>query len=175
MYALSTIAMNHRVLVRSFYNHQLPEWETEREIEYRATFSGDTKRWMVAEQILKDLDMEGAYSVGGRLNQSITIIRESPIALKRIAYTPEFQELKIERRNFRASAFLEHMHRRRGYSQKYVTDDLWGICVDLFILSTVLWGASGLWMWWELEETRRWGAICITSGVVLFGFFLLTI
>ncbi|MDP6040646.1 MAG: hypothetical protein QGG64_19015 [Candidatus Latescibacteria bacterium] len=172
VYALSTIAMNHRSLIDSFYDHK---WEAEREMSYPATFSGDIKRSTVAEQILQDLKLEGKYSVGGRLDKSIKITREDPLVRRRITYTPQFQSLKIERQAFRSSDFLVHMHHRRGYDQKYTSDDFWAVSVDFFILSTVLWAASGLWMWWELTVTRLWGGLCIASGIALFGFFLVTI
>jgi hypothetical protein len=175
MYSLSTMTMNHRESIKSYYDHSPAEWEIERRIPYDVTFSEDISRSMVAEQILQDLDLEGAHKVRGRLDRSISIERHIPGAVRRITYTVASKELKIERQVFRTPAFLEQMHRRRGYGQKFMTDDLWAVCVDLFILSTVLWGASGLWMWWELKITRRWGAIFLGSGFALFGFFLMTI
>ena len=175
VYALSTIAMNHRSLIDSFYDHKPAVWETEREVSYPTTFSGDIKRSTVAEQILHDLKLEGKYRVGGRLDKSIKITREDPLVRRRITYTPQFQSLKIERQAFRSSDFLVHMHHRRGYDQDYTSDDFWAGSVDFFILSIVLWAASGLWMWWELTVTRLWGGVCIVSGIALFGFFLVTI
>ena len=175
VYALSTIVMNHRSLFDSFYGHKPAIWETEREISYPATFSGDIKRSTVAEQILQDLGLVGKYSVRGKLDKSIRITREDPLAFRRITYRPQSQSLKIERRVFRSSDFLVHMHHRRGYDHDYLADDLWALSVDLFILSTVIWVASGLWMWWELSVTRLWGGVCIASGIALFTFFLVTI
>ena len=90
-------------------------------------------------------------------------------------FTPKAQTLKIERQLLRTAPFLEHMHRRRGYGSDYITDDLWAVSVDLFIFATAFWGLSGLWMWWELKVTRRWGAVCMVGGVAVFAFFLVTI
>jgi hypothetical protein len=67
------------------------------------------------------------------------------------------------------------MHRRRGYGTPYLSDDLWAITVDLFIFASVLWVASGIWMWWELKVTRRWGTISILGGIAILAFFLVTI
>jgi len=39
----------------------------------------------------------------------------------------------------------------------------------------VFWAASGLWLWWELKSTRRWGALSIVGGFGLFALFLCTI
>ncbi|MFT5367795.1 MAG: hypothetical protein ACI8V2_002756 [Candidatus Latescibacterota bacterium] len=175
MYALSTIVMNHRHFFQEWYNHEPVEWTLEREIPYTATFSTDAKRWMVAEQILSDLNMEGSHGARGGLDNQITITRNNTVTPQRIIYNPKTQTLRIENQAFRTNAFLERMHRRRGYNQKYLTDDLWAITVDLFILATVLWVVSGLWMWWELKVTRKWGAVSIASGIALFTFFLFTI
>jgi hypothetical protein len=39
----------------------------------------------------------------------------------------------------------------------------------------IFWVASGLWLWWELKVTRRWGAVSIGGGVGLFALLLFTI
>ena len=175
MYAISTIFMNHRHFFQEWYNHEPAAWTLDREIPYTATFSPDTERWIVVEQILSDLGIEGSHRAGGQLDRQITITRNNTVTPQRITYDPKAQTLRIENQEFRTNAFLEQMHRRRGYNQKYLTDDLWAITVDLFIFATVLWVASGLWMWWELKVTRKWGAVCMASGIALFTFFLFTI
>ena len=76
---------------------------------------------------------------------------------------------------YRTPGFLERMHRRRGYQTDYVRDDLWAVTVDMVIIAMVFWVASGLWMWWELRVTRRWGAVSAAAGLALFALFLLTI
>lgn len=175
MYAISTIVMNHRHFFQEWYNHEPAEWTLDREVPYTATFAPDTKRWIVADQILTDLNLEGSHRANGRLDRTITITRHNAVTPQRIIYDPKKQTLRIENQTFRTNAFLEQMHRRRGYGHPYLADDLWAITVDLFILSTVLWGASGLWMWWELKVTRKWGAISMILGIALFTFFLFTI
>jgi len=175
MYAISTIAMNHRHVFQAWYDHQPAEWIFESEIPYTATFAPDTKRWIVGEQILLDLGIPGSYQTRGSLDQTITVTRNYAVTPQRIIYDPKAQTLRIENQAFRTNAFLERMHRRRGYNLKYLSDDLWAITVDLFIVATILWAASGLWMWWELKVTHKWGAICLASGIALFTFFLFTI
>lgn len=175
MYAISTIAMNHRHFFQEWYHHTQAEWILEREVPYTATFAPETKRWMVGDQILQDLNMDGAHQTRGRLDTQLIITRHNTVTPQRVTYDPKAQSLRIEKQEFRTHAFLERMHRRRGYNHKYLSDDLWAITVDLFILATVLWVASGLWMWWELKVTRKWGAISMASGIALFTFFLLTI
>ena len=176
IYALSTMSMNHRDFFKEHYGGSIVRYEKEREQVYAGTFSEDVRAWMIAEKILADLDLEGTYGVRrNREKGTITIVRQDPITPRRITYTPADGKLLVEREVFRAPSFLERMHRRRGYRHKYALEDLWAFSVDLVIVAMVFWGASGLWMWWELKPTRRWGTICVAAGVALFGFFLLTI
>ena len=178
MYAFSTMAMNHRHFFQDWYHTKQPAWELEREMPYPTVFPENAERWMVAEQILSDLSMDGSYGVAnarGRMDDQITITRNDAIAPQRIIFNAIDKTLKIERQEFRTNAFLERMHRRRGYNHNVFTDDIWAVTVDLFILATVIWTASGLWMWWELKVTRKWGAVCVASGIAVFAFFLMMI
>lgn len=175
MYAVSTLAMNHHHFFENWYNHEPVSWTLVEERPYPVEFPSETKRWMVAEQILNDLNINGAHNVGGNLDKEIIITRRNAIVPQRITYNPKAQTLRIENQAFRTNAFLEQMHRRRGYETKYWTDDLWAFTVDIFIVGTVVWALSGLWMWWELKNTRKWGTVCMGSGVIIFAFFLFTI
>ena len=38
-----------------------------------------------------------------------------------------------------------------------------------------LWVASGLYMWWQLKQTRHWGFIALVSGIVSFIAFILAL
>jgi len=140
MYALSTMAMNHRPLFKDWYHSEQPAWEHERDIPYPAVFSENTEREMVVEQILSDLNLEGNWVVAnprGRIDDQITVTRNNAVSPQRIIYNVQGKTLKIERLEFRTNAFLERMHRRRGYNQNVLIDDIWAITVDLFILATV--------------------------------------
>jgi hypothetical protein len=70
------------------------------------------------------------------------------------------------------ASILRRLHVRKGYQSDYVSDDAWAVGVDLVIVACVFWVLSGLWMWWEMKVTRRWGAVALLSGVGLFLFFL---
>lgn len=176
MYALSSLAMNHREYLKERYGGKPPVWEKEREQTYTGTFPEDASRQMVAEQILHALDLEGAYGIRGRLDRGrLTITRNDPLVPRRITYTPEDGKLVVERRIFRTPTFLEGLHRRRGYQHGYFLEDAWAFSVDLVIVSMIFWVLSGLWVWWELKATRRWGAVCAAGGIGLFALFLLTI
>jgi hypothetical protein len=176
MYTLSTMAMNHREHLRAWYGEGPPKFLAEAERAYIAAFSADAKPRDKAAQIVHDLDMDGAHGVNRPgADGSLTILRNDPIHPRRIIYRPAENKVVIERMEFRAPAFLERMHRRRGYQSGYLADNLWAFLVDFFIVAMILWVASGLWMWWEMKLTRRLGAIFAGAGLALFVAFLVTI
>ncbi len=176
MYTLSTMAMNHREFFKEMYGEGPPPFETERELAYRAVFPKDAPPRLVAQQILSDLNMSGAH--GARMSpdgSKLIINRNEPVAPRRITYIPAERKLVIEKQVFRGSAFLERMHRRRGYQADYPLEDTWAFSVDLVIVAMIFWVASGLWMWWEMKVTRRWGAAFALIGAAIFGLFVFTI
>jgi hypothetical protein len=105
----------------------------------------------------------------------ITINRTDPLTPRRITYTSADNKLLIEKQEFRAQPFLEGLHRRRGYNNRYSVDTAWAVSVDVAIIGILLWVASGVWMWWELKLTRRAGAICIAGGLAVFALFTFTL
>ncbi len=174
MYALSTMAMNHRGFFKKLYGTGPAPYEVEKEQTCVRKFSSDATTAAIAEQLLKDLGLEGTYTVRGSIaGGRLTILRQDPVSPRRITYNAADGRLLVEKEVFRVPAFLERMHRRRGYQHKYLIEDAWASSVDAFIVAMIFWAGSGLWMWWELGETRRWGAISAACGVALFALFLL--
>ncbi len=176
MYALSTMAMNHRETFKAYYGGRLVEYRKVEEQIYTGMFAEGAGSRIVAEQILNDLDLDGTHTVRGRLDRGrITILRQDPITPKRITYTTKDRRVVVEEQIFRPPSFLESLHRRRGYGHEYVLEDVWAFSVDLVILAMVFWAVSGIWMWWEVRSTRGLGALCAGVGVLLFLFFVLTL
>lgn len=176
MYALSTMAMNHRNFFRELYGGPIVLYQKEEERAYSATLPEGASPQAVAEQVLRDLGLEGTHNA--RRNPgtpNVTIVRLDPIVPRRITYLPGESKLVVEKEVFRTPAFLERMHRRRGFDHKLVLEDSWAFSVDLVIVAMIFWVLSGLWMWWELSATRRLGALFGAAGLALFGFFLFTI
>lgn len=173
MYALSTMAMNHRVMQRG---GGPPRFEKERELRYDGAFPPDASPRQIARQILAYLDLDGAHGVANPGKEgSLTINRFDVRTPRRITYTPADHRIVVERQVFKTAAFLERMHRRRGFQQDYMLDDTWAFSVDLVIVAMCFWVLSGLWMWWELKAARWLGALLLIGGMALFGLFVLTI
>ena len=173
MYALSTIVMNHRAI---FSAPGPPLVQKESEQIYQGTFPAGATPAAMASQILADLHLNGTYSVNAaRDGRRITIVRQDPVNPRRIVYTPADHKLVVEKEVFRAPAFLERFHRRRGYQPAFPLQTAWAVSVDTTIAAMLFWAASGLWLWWELKRTRLLGALLAASGCAIFALFILTI
>jgi hypothetical protein len=175
VYTLSTMTMNHRQFFTKPGDNPI-RFERESEQTYTGTFPPQATARQMALQLLKGLNLEGAFSVQGRPEgERITILRQDPISPRRITFVPKSGLLLVERQVFSAHTFLERMHRRRGYQHDRLLEDAWALSVDLVIAAMVFWVLSGVWMWWELRSTRMWGGVCLVLGVGLFGLFLFSI
>ena len=173
MYALSTMVMNHREFVVSFYPTKTPVLTKERELDYSRSFPADATPQQIGQQILSDIGLDGTHRVtGGKDGKPLVIERQHPLALRRIAFHPKDGKLIIEREEFRGATFLERMHRRRGYQNPYLLEDTWAFSVDLTVIAMIFWALSGIWIWWELRSTRVWGFISGGVGLLLFAIFL---
>ena len=175
MYALSTLAMNHRHFLQKYFGSE-PVFEKESETVYTGKVDPAASEATISRPILMSLGLDGRHSARKPPSgQTLVIYRNDPLHPRRITYTFGTGSLLVERQVLRAPAFLENMHRRRGYESPYALDDLWASSVDLVIAAMIFWAASGLWMWWEMKTTRAWGAIAAAAGVGLFLVFLVLI
>ena len=176
MYSASTFVMNHRVWFQRLYGGPPPQPVMEREQAYEAIFPEGAGAKQIAGQILASLNLEGAFNVNTRPRDGALVInRLDPITPRRITYQPAGHRITIERLPWETRAYLERMHRRRGYQYDRPLEDAWAFSVDLFIVAVVFWAFSGVWMWWELKNTRAWGAFAAAAGIALFGLFVVAI
>ncbi len=172
MYALSTQVMAHREFVRSFYSSKNPALATERELDYSRSIPANSTREQIAELILQDLGLSGTHNVsGGKDGRPLVIHRQHALTPRHITFDVSKNKILLQREEFRASNFLERMHRRRGYNS-YALENTWGSLVDLAVVAMLFWSLSGVWLWWELKPARLWGALSLTAGLGLFAMFL---
>ena len=168
-YALSTMAMQHRL-------PRPTRFVIESRQDYANVFEPGTPAREIAQQILSDLHLDGAFGVQGpSADGRITINRQSMLSPRRITFTPRDRRLVVERMELETSGFLNRFHRRRGYQQPYAADVAMAVSVDAVIVAMVFWALSGLWMWWEMRATRLWGLACVVTGIGIFTIFVLTI
>ena len=172
MYASSTLVMNHRAVFVARYGEGPIPYERERQLAYDGDFPEDADLRTVSAQILTSVGLDGAHNVTRQRDGKIVITRNNLTTPRRLTDSPVDRSLVIERQQPRSNAFLERFHRRRGYATGYRLDTLWAVTVDAFILGTLFWVLSGLWMWWEMKVTRHFGLAAIASGAVLFALYL---
>jgi hypothetical protein len=172
MYALSTLVMTHREYLDSFYSSERPAMVIERELDYSRSFATNLTRDEIAQQILQDLGMKGAHSVSGvRNGRPLVIQRQHALPQRRITFDASMSKISIEREEFRASTFLERMHRRRGYSHPYALEDTWGFTVDVAVVTMAFWSLSGIWLAWEIKTARILAGLSLVVGLGLFVLF----
>ena len=172
MYALSTLAMNHRAMFTAQYGSGPVPFVIEREMTYDRLLPHGSDLRTISTQILASVGLDGAHSASRRQDGAVVITRDDLRSPRRLTFTPATRRLVIERTIFRSNAFLERFHRRRGYDTGYGLDTGWAVAVDLAIAAIVFWVVSGLWMWWEMKATWRLGTAVLTAGAGLFAFFL---
>jgi hypothetical protein len=122
----------------------------------------------VAQEILKDCDLEGAFWVDKPNADTLHIDRFSFRDSISVTYSSKDQKLKAARRPVGWSQVPLRMHFRGGYGQPGFWDKFWGALVDVACVGILLWVASGLIMWWRLSRLRTWGAVAVGGGIVSF-------
>lgn len=176
IYALSTMAMNHREYFKERYGGTMVKWKVEKEQTLTPQFKPDATAQEMAASILQGVNDYGNFNANlTRDRQKLTINRTDPVTPRRFTYTPADGKLVIEKQEFRAEPYLEGLHRRRGYQSSFLLDKLWGGAVDLTIVSMVFWVLSGVWIWWSIKPTRRLGLVWAGVGCALFALFLFSI
>jgi len=164
MYALSAGVFNHGEafgLRRASTAPWFILWEKDYAIEIPASTDGlrDTVR-----RLLTDNGLSGPFGVqrqGQRLTINVPNFRD-PL---RLSYDIAGKKLRAEQRNHSGMEILIRLHERTGYGNGGVLNNLWAVIVDVFCVSTLVWIATGLYLWWKLSATRGWGGLAIGGGI----------
>ncbi len=173
MYAISTVAMNHRELFDDG-NAKGPQWEKRVERAFDGVFPQDAPVSLQARTLLAWLELDGPHNAHWIPEQATLVIqRQRMIDPVRITYTPADKRVVVEGQAGKTSALLERMHRRRGYERDYAADDVWAFVVDAFIVAMLFWVISGLWLWWQMKATRRLGFAFALGGAAVFALYAL--
>jgi hypothetical protein len=121
-----------------------------------------------AQQILKDINMEGGFWADKPNADTLHIDRFSFRGATHLTYSAKKQTLKVEHQVMRVPQVIQRMHFRGGYEQPDFGNKSWGVIVDLACVGILIWVISGLIMWWQLPRLRTWGAIALAGGFISF-------
>lgn len=172
MYGISSFIIIHQSW---FGADKQRAWEPLFEKEYRHPVPDHGDLRPVAQEILKDCNLEGAFWATKPSPDTLQINRYSFWGSTRLTYLIREQKLKAERQRVRPSQAIVRMHFRGGFGQPTFADKFWGLLVDLACVGIILWVTSGLIMWWRLPRLRAWGAIAVGGGLLSFLLLIWTI
>src|SRR4029450_2389899 len=95
MYALSTMAMNHREWLRKGSGEAMHQFEKESEEPYQASFAPGARPQAIGEKILQDTRLEGAFNARKDSAGVVTIVRQDPGTPGRVSYCPAESTLAV--------------------------------------------------------------------------------
>ena len=165
MYGVSSFIIIHQSW---FGADKHREWETLYQKEYHRPVNTDGDLRAIAQQILKDCNLEGAFWVDKPNPDTLHIDRFTFRDSTSLTYSTKDHKLKVERQKMGVPQVAMRMHFRGGYLQPTFWDHFWGMLVDVACGGIIIWIASGLVMWWRLPRLRSWGAIAVGGGFVSF-------
>lgn len=168
VYAFSTFMLNHGPYFRQFRpgpDAWIQLWEKEYSAELPPT-QPELREW--AGEVLKENDLWGG-PFGVQRNQQRAVIN-APRFIKAMRITYRFSDRKLvaEQRETSWIDSILRLHFRAGYGQVGPLQKVWGFIVDVVCVSFLLWVITGLYLWWKIPHTRKWGLVAIVAGTVSF-------
>lgn len=174
MYALSTVLFNHGEYFRQFRPAD-PQFEPLWEKDYAIALPAEADQLRAtAQRILADQGLAGAFGVqrqGQRLNIAVPNFWH-PL---RLYYDAEAKKLRAEKKKFSWVEVLIRMHQRTGYQHPGFLNTLWAVIVDVFCVTTFVWIATGLYLWWKLPGMRTSGFLTIAGGIATITILLFSL
>ncbi len=174
VYAVSTLMLNHRGITQALRASD-PQWVQLWQKEYHLALpeSGASLR-DTAAKVIAEHGFSGAFGVN-RQGQSLNINLFKFWRPQRLIYQIDQNQLIAEEKKFSWAELTLRMHFRTGYGQPGFLNNLWPLAVDLYCLTSLIWVATGLYLWWKIPIVRRAGWLAIAGGLLAFIILLLTV
>lgn len=178
VYAVSTLYFNH-----GHYGHGerarlgAAEWVRLWEKNYATEIpTTDDAMRATARRILDEHGLKGAFGVL-RQGRRFTINVPSFLKPTRITYDAAEKKLRADSRSDSTSSeVFARLHTRVGYGRGGgFLNILWAVMVDAFCITTFVWIGTGLYLWWKLPLTRRWGFVALGGGIATIAVLLVTV
>ena len=169
MFGVSTIPINHQ-------SPEPADWTPIAEHTFDVPVPGAEQNLRpLGRQIMNAAGIEGGYWVYRVNPGQVQVGHPDFLSPVRMNYFVADKRLVVERRPFSLRPFLSGMHTRGGYDMGGFWDSVWAVFVDAVCVGLILWIASGIYMWWGLPATRRWGWLALGAGTACFAVIIATL
>ena len=164
MFGVSSIPLNHNSAPDP------PLWAHVTELSFDAELpSAGADLRPLGRKMMDAAGIEGGYFVNRANPRQVNVNHPNFLRPVRILYHADERRLIVEEREFGFRQFLGGLHTRGGYDMGGLWDSVWAVFVDVVSVALILWIATGLFMWWHLPSTRRWGWMALAGGALCFG------
>ena len=133
-----------------------------------APFNDDSDQWKLGEKVLRDFHITGRYRAFFDDDDNLVVNRNRFLDALRLTYYPERGRIVAEQRQLPFRQVLTSAHFRAGWVYPYFADLAWAVFVDLVALATLVWIASGLFIWTKLKRLHFWGWVSLGAGMASF-------
>ena len=175
IYAFSTFIFNHRPTFKSFRGKP-SDWVQQWEKDYQVDLpEGQEKLKILAGKILKENGIEEKRYGVRRSGQRLEINMQKFLIPERLVYQGKTGKLTGEKRRVFWAEVFTRLHIRHGWGKHGLLNGLWSFTVDLVCLAFLTWMFTGLYLWWKIPSTRRWGFVALGSGFLSFVLLLMTL
>jgi hypothetical protein len=120
--------------------------------------------------VLRRLEM-GSDKVSIRFAPDLNFEVEAEGQRLRAAYNIQTERVTLrpfdeEENRLSNRRFITGLHLASGYPSRLGVRWFWALAVDVMAAAMVVWGCSGLLMWWQMKSLRRWGVVALVISVV---------
>ena len=173
VYGTSSGVFSHSEYLNRLHQDGVPQWTQRFERPYDLPVAPDADLREVGARILQDQGMKaevfGAFRSGA---QQLEVHQFSFRSTTRLRYLLDRKRIVAEDRRFRWDQFLTGIHGRGGFDMPSRISDAWGVLVDLVCGAILIWIATGVYMWGQLPQCRRWGWLALAGGAGAFAIFV---
>ncbi len=174
VFGLSTFMFNHGDSfhpLRPADPQFVPLWEKGYTLPRPIT---DTNLREVAAQLLADNGLRGAFGARQQGNV-LNITLQNFLEPTKLTYNLNTKQLRAEKKKFAWVEVLQRLHFRAGYNGSSLLANVWPVIVDVFCVTMLIWILTGLYLWWKIRVSRRWGWITIGGGMLTMALLLATL
>ena len=175
VFAFSTFIFNHG---NSFSGSRgnADDWQQVWQKEYQLEIpEGRENLRRTASVLLSEHGINGPRFGVRRNGPRMEINIQKFLSPERLVYHGRDQKLIYQKRSVFWAEVFSRLHLRHGWGNDGPLYQSWALLVDVFCLATLAWIFTGLYLWWKISATRKWGFIALLSGFLSFGILLLTL